>query len=115
MLLSFPGSPRECSNLVTEVQSRGQHAHAEIEALGQRIADAGIQHHAAAALLPSHAVEPGQQLQSLEANVAMDNVFDANKVEAIKLAISNGEFSIDAGKIADGLIDTVQSLLTQKK
>ena len=55
------------------------------------------------------------QLQSLEANVAMDNVYDADKVEAIKLAISNGEFSIDAGKIADGLIDTVQSLLTQKK
>ena len=55
------------------------------------------------------------QLQSLEANVALDNVFDADKVEAIKLAISNGEFQIDAGKIADGLIDTVQALLKPQK
>lgn len=72
---------------------------------------------------PAAAGEQGQvtlsalaaQLQSLEANVALDNVYDADKVEAIKLAISNGEFNIDAGKIADGLIDTVQSLLGQKK
>ena len=55
------------------------------------------------------------QLQSLEANVAMDNVYDADKVEAIKLAISNGEFHIDAGKIADGLINTVQDLLARQK
>ncbi len=55
------------------------------------------------------------QLQSLEANVAMDNVYDADKVEAIKLAISNGEFQIDAGKIADGLINTVQDLLARQK
>jgi len=55
------------------------------------------------------------QLQSLEANVAADNVFDADKVEAIKLAISNGEFRIDAGKVADGLIDSVKELLTPQK
>lgn len=55
------------------------------------------------------------QLQSLEASVAADNVYDANKVEAIKLAISNGEFRIDAGKVADGLIDTVKDLLTRQK
>ena len=45
----------------------------------------------------------------------MDNVYDADKVEAIKLAISNGEFQIDAGKIADGLINTVQDLLARQK
>lgn len=51
------------------------------------------------------------QLQSLEASVAVDNVYDAEKVEAIKLAISNGQFQIDAGKIADGLINTVRDML----
>lgn len=55
------------------------------------------------------------QLQSLEAKVAVDNVFDAEKVEAIKLAISNGQFQINADKIADGLISTVRDLLGPQK
>lgn len=51
------------------------------------------------------------QLQSLEAKVAADNVYDAKKVEAIKLAIKNGEFNVDTEKVADGLINTVKDLL----
>ncbi|HQN64435.1 MAG TPA: flagellar biosynthesis anti-sigma factor FlgM [Methylophilus sp.] len=55
------------------------------------------------------------QLQSLEANVAAAEVFDAGKVEAIKSAIANGQFKVDSGKVADGLISTVKDLLSTQK
>ena len=42
-------------------------------------------------------------------------VFDTRKVEEIKSAISEGKFSIDTGKVADGLIDTVRNLLRGPK
>lgn len=41
--------------------------------------------------------------------------FNAEKVEAIKTAIAEGRFQIDAAKIADGLIATAQDLLGAKK
>ena len=55
------------------------------------------------------------QLQSLEAKVAADNVFDAKKVDAIKSAISSGQFKVNSEKVADGLIETVKDLLMTKK
>lgn len=55
------------------------------------------------------------QLQSLEAKVAADNVFDTQKVDAIKSAIAGGQFKVDSEKVADGLIETVKDLLTPKK
>ncbi len=55
------------------------------------------------------------QLQSLEANVAASEAFDAEKVEAIKSAIASGQFNIDSGKVADGLIATVKDLLNSQK
>ncbi len=55
------------------------------------------------------------QLQSLEAQVAASNVFDAEKVDAIKSAIASGQFKVDSEKVADGLIETVKDLLTTKK
>ncbi len=55
------------------------------------------------------------QMQNLESNVASSNVFDADKVEAIKSAISSGQFKVDSGKVADGLIQSVKDLLTNKK
>jgi len=54
------------------------------------------------------------QLQTLEANVAAANVFDAEKVEAIKTAIASGQFKVDSEKVADGLIETVKDLLKNK-
>lgn len=51
------------------------------------------------------------KLQSLEAKVAADNVYDAEKVESIKLAIKNGQFNVNTEKVADGLINTVKDLL----
>ncbi|MBC7787636.1 MAG: flagellar biosynthesis anti-sigma factor FlgM [Methylophilaceae bacterium] len=55
------------------------------------------------------------QLQSLEATMASDNVFDADKVESIKAAISNGSFKINASKVAGGLISTVKDLVAANK
>lgn len=55
------------------------------------------------------------QLQSLQGTMAASNVFDANKVEAIKLAIADGKFQVDAEKVADGLIATVKNLLQARK
>jgi negative regulator of flagellin synthesis FlgM len=55
------------------------------------------------------------QLQTLEAKVSTDEVFDAEKVDAIKTAIANGQFKVDSGKVADGLIATVKDLLSTKK
>lgn len=55
------------------------------------------------------------QLQSLEAKVASTEVFDAEKVDAIKSAISSGQFKVDSGKVADGLIASVKDLLNTQK
>lgn len=55
------------------------------------------------------------QLQSLQGTMAASNVFDANKVEAIKLAIADGKFQVDAEKVADGLITTVKNLLQARR
>lgn len=41
--------------------------------------------------------------------------FDAQKVEAIKQAIMNGEFKVDTNKVADGLIDSVKDMLGTRK
>jgi negative regulator of flagellin synthesis FlgM len=52
------------------------------------------------------------QLQSLEAKVAAGSVYDAGKVDAIKSAISSGQFTVNSEKVADGLISSVKELLT---
>jgi negative regulator of flagellin synthesis FlgM len=54
------------------------------------------------------------KLQSLEAKVATSNVFDAEKVDAIKSAIAGGQFKVNSEKVADGLIETVKDLLTNR-
>ena len=42
-------------------------------------------------------------------------VFDTKKVEEIKAAIAGGQFQVDAGKIADGLIDSVKDMIQKRK
>ena len=51
------------------------------------------------------------QLHALGEQLSSNNVFNANKVEEIKLAIANGKFKINSDKVADGLLDTVRDLL----
>ena len=56
-------------------------------------------------------VKLSAQSQAL-AGVSNDSaVFDVSKVQEIKDAIASGRFQVDAGKVADGLIDTVKDLI----
>lgn len=55
------------------------------------------------------------QLQSLQGAIASSEVFDAGKVEAIKSAIADGKFKVNAEKVADGLLTTVKNLLQARK
>ncbi len=55
------------------------------------------------------------QLQSLESTVSGTEVFDAEKVDAIKSAIASGQFKVDSDKVAEGLIASVKDLLNTQK
>lgn len=67
---------------------------------------------------PSHSVQISSlstQLQALQNTQASGAVFETKKVEAIKLAISEGRFQVNAEKVADGLLETVKDLLNSRK
>ncbi|NTV10285.1 MAG: flagellar biosynthesis anti-sigma factor FlgM [Zoogloea sp.] len=62
------------------------------------------------------------QLSSLSGHLqqmgqAMSNapVVDRAKVDEIKQAISSGQFKVDAGKVADGLIKSVRDMLSAQQ
>lgn len=54
------------------------------------------------------------QIQALETSINEASGFDAAKVEAIKLAISEGKFTINPEAIADKLIASTRELLAQQ-
>lgn len=70
---------------------------------------------AGAGKVSSDSVHLSTQVQALTAQVANASVFDANKVEEIKAAISEGRFQVDPEKIANGLLDTVHNLIHTRK
>ena len=53
-------------------------------------------------------------LQSLQSNLSSTPMFDAKKVDAIRLEIENGQFSVDSGKVADGMIKDAISFAKSK-
>ncbi|MCM1130024.1 MAG: flagellar biosynthesis anti-sigma factor FlgM [Alistipes senegalensis] len=55
-------------------------------------------------------VSLSSQLKAVKEQMGDSTSFDAKKVERIKTAIANGEFSIDTAKVADGLLRTVSEL-----
>lgn len=55
------------------------------------------------------------QLQQLEQALASVGVVDTARVEAIKLAISEGRFRIDSEVVADKLIATIREYLTSQQ
>ena len=50
-------------------------------------------------------------LQAIEKGFAETPVVDTARVDEIKQAIANGHFKVDAGKVADRLLQTVQELI----
>lgn len=66
---------------------------------------------AAANAAATDTVKLSPQSQSLAGASNDSAVFDVSKVQEIKDAIASGRFQVDAGKVADGLIDTVKDLI----
>jgi negative regulator of flagellin synthesis FlgM len=62
----------------------------------------------------SDTVRISSKLESL-AQAGGSSVFDAKKVEEIKAAIAEGRFQVDAEKVANGLLDTVNDLIRTRK
>ena len=54
------------------------------------------------------------EIQALETTLSDISVIDAAKVEAVKQAISEGRFKIDAGAVADRLINAAKELLNRR-
>jgi len=50
-------------------------------------------------------------LQALQSTIAGTSTFDAQKVDSIRQAIANGQFSVDTSKVANELINSVRGLL----
>ena len=55
------------------------------------------------------------QLQAMESSMGNVPVVDSARVEAIKLAISEGRFKINPEVIADSLLATVKDLMQNQK
>lgn len=55
------------------------------------------------------------QLQALQTQISGSSAFDAKKVDAIKLAIADGQFQVNSEKIANELISSVKDLLQGRK
>ncbi len=55
------------------------------------------------------------RLQGMGGTSTSSSVADSTRVDAIRQAISAGTFKIDASKIADGLIASVQEMLNAEK
>ena len=51
------------------------------------------------------------QLQALQATIANSPVFDSKKVDMIRSEIESGQFTVDSGKVADGMINDAVALL----
>ena len=57
----------------------------------------------------------GSQLAGIEASLADVPVVDVQRIDEIKLAISEGRFKVNSEVIADKLLETVQELIRAQK
>ena len=71
---------------------------------------------ASAAPATTDSVRLSTQGQAMASSVGGSTaVFDTKKVERIKLAIAEGQFTVNSEKVAEGLLDTVRDLLHSRK
>lgn len=63
----------------------------------------------------SDGVQLSNQLQSIHKNLAGMEAFDAERVEKIKQAISEGRFTVNPEKVADRLLESVQELMQTRR
>lgn len=66
---------------------------------------------ATAAPAQTDSVRLSSQAQATSGTGKANEVFDAKKVERIKMAIADGQFQVNSERIADGLLDTVRDML----
>lgn len=60
-------------------------------------------------------VQRSSELQNLEKSLSTGETFDATRVEEIKQAISEGRFTVNPEKVADGLLATVRDLIQARQ
>lgn len=58
--------------------------------------------------------ESSTRVRALEAELASVEVTDAGKVEAVKAALADGSFAVDAEVVADRLIDHTKQTLRKR-
>ena len=55
------------------------------------------------------------RIQEIESTIASAPAVNSERVAEIRQAIAQGNFKIDASRIADGLIDSVRQMLAAKR
>ncbi len=55
------------------------------------------------------------KLQQSGSSAAVGGAFDAKRVAEIRQAISEGRFQVNPERIADGLMDSVREMLSQRR
>lgn len=70
---------------------------------------------AATTAAPTDTVKLSSQGQALAGAGGSSSVFDSKKVERIKSAIAEGQFTVNSEKVADSLLETVRDLLHSRK
>ncbi len=58
--------------------------------------------------------ENSTRVRALEAELASVDITDTGKIEAVKAAIANGTFAVDAEVVADRLIDHTKESLRKR-
>lgn len=58
--------------------------------------------------------ESSARIRSLESQLASVDIADASKIEAVKSALANGSFTVDAEVVADRLIDHTKEALRKR-
>lgn len=84
-------------------------------ATNARTSDAAAAAASATTPAATDTVRLSSQGQALASAGSANQVFDSKKVERIKAAIADGQFTVNSEKVADGLLETVRGLLHSRQ